>query len=537
MRYKKLEEFYNSPEYLQKVKARFEVLRSCEDEPLNIHRMVLERWAVDPIDFIEQFGWISIPEFDNQVKPFFMFEYQKQVIRKIWAAELSGMDAEILIDKPRGMGLTWSIVWYQIWRWLFTPNWGGFNLSRSEAEVDDGGFDPNSSIFGKYRWCISKLPHFLIPEGFVPKGKKGNITDMSLRITNPQLQSSLVGSTTNQNAGRSRRYSFIFIDECFSIDYFQAVYRSLQSVARVKIFVSTVKAGRVFEDFKKMCEENGNYISLKWSDHPFKDQEWYEEQVKKAEFDPEVMKEIEVDYSVNIKSQYYPEIREAKVLPDVIYERGRQLYVSLDFGQQDLAVIIWWQFDGQFFKAVECFFNRRKPWDWYLPFLNPQLQMNPSLYSPYELKFLEKIRTWNKPNAYFGEIAFLKAESDNRSLMQKFASYSINILINNHAFEYEPRRRATSVLLKRTIFNSSSDGVMRLYDAISNSRYANSVRATTKEATLKPVHDAEIADFRAAAENFYVNVPRILRLNRENLGSEIKKDKSLVQGLTKYLKI
>ena len=69
------------------------------------------------------------------------------------------------------MGLTWTLTWYQMWRWLFTENWGGFNLSRSESEVDDGTGDPGSSLFGKYRWSIDHLPQWLIPEGFVPKGK------------------------------------------------------------------------------------------------------------------------------------------------------------------------------------------------------------------------------------------------------------------------------------------------------------------------------------------------------------------------------
>lgn len=536
MRHALLKSYYESGEYMNKLLARLDVLKKCEAEPLEINRLAIEQWSVDPCAFLEQFGWISIPEYNNETKPFFLFPYQRKIVMKLWEAELSGEDSEILIDKPRGMGLTWIIVWYQVWRWLFTPRWGGFNLSRTESEVDDGTFDPNSSIFGKFRWCISMLPQYLLPEGFVPKGKKGTVTDMSLRITNPQLGSSLVGSTTNANAGRSRRYSFIFVDECFAIERFRNVYSSLQSVARTKIFVSTVKSGKVFQDFKDMCELAGNYVSLKWADHPFKDKIWYEEQLKKAEFDPEVMKEIEVDYAVNIRSQYYPEIRQAKIVQDMQFIRGKPIFVGMDYGQQDRTVLIYFQFDGQFINVLECISNSRKPLDWYVPFLNPDLPYNPAPYLPHQIELLDKIRGWGKAKAFFGEVAFMKAESDNKSVALKLNAYGIRILVNQYAVAYEPRRKATSQLLPRTVFNGKSDGVMELYDAIANSRYANSVKGTSKDSALKPVHDNEIGDFRSALENGMVNFPRIARMQRTEISEDLKAN-NFIGGLTKYLRI
>lgn len=537
MRYKLLEQFYESPEYRAKVQARLEVLKSCQDEPLNITRLALEKWSVDPIDFIETFGWVIIPEFSNAVKPFFLFPYQKKIITKIWEAELSGQDHEILIDKPRGMGLTWTIVWYQIWRWCFTPNWGGFNLSRSESEVDDGTADAGSSIFGKYRWGLSHLPSWLLPEGYIPKGKKGNPTDMMLRISNPQIGSSLIGSSTNQQAGRSRRYAFCFIDECFAIEHFQSVYRSLQSVSRVKVFVSTVKSGRVYQDFKTLCEQAGDYISLSWKDHPFKDQEWYDEQVKKAEFDPDVMKEIEVDYSVNIRSQYYPEIRQAKTLPDIPYIRGKPIYVSLDFGSQDRTVAIYSQFDGQYLNILECVSNVRKNLDWYVPFLNPGIIENPEHYTPYYRDLLRKIQTWEKPTAYFGEAAhFQKVMPLNRSIADELIKHGIRLICNNYAIKHEPRRHATTQMLPKTVFNFGSDSVAELYDAIANSRYAESMRGTSKESHMKPVHDDGISDFRSAFENLCVNIPRIFRNQRKDIGDNVKKE-NFANNLIKYLKI
>lgn len=540
MRFELLDNFYKSKEYMDFLKERVSVLSAIEKSPIERMRY-FEQWREDPIAFIEMFGYIKVPEYQNAIKPFKLFEYQKNIIIKIKEAEDSNLEHEILIDKPRGMGATWVLVWYEIWRWVFRDNWAGFNLSRTEAEVDDGSTLPDGSIFGKMRWSIQKLPDWL-REGFRGKTgtKRGTVHDMSLRILNPANGASLIGSTTNSNAGRSRRYSFIFVDECFAVERFSDIWRALQSVARVKVFASTVKQGKTFQDFKDMCEQNGDYISLSWKDNPFKDQIWYEEQIKKAEFDPEVMKEIEVDYSVNIKSQYYPEIRDAICVNGIPYNRKIPIYMSMDFGVQDRTVLIWFQWDGGKINIINAYCNSRKPLDWYVPFMNPETSFDPEKYNEFQQRELSKIRTWDKPRAYFGEPAHLQRVMPlNRSIQDELLKYKIRLLINGHANEHAVRRHAVSTLMKRFVFDMSVPYVGELYDALANSRYANSVRSVSSKATtLKPVHDTEISDYRSAFENFCVNFPRIARLHRDTLerGENGRVD-PMISGLIKYLKI
>jgi hypothetical protein len=388
-----------------------------------------------------------------------------------------------------------------------------------------------NSIFGKIRYMIDHLPPWILPPSYQPKITRGTPTDMGLKLINPDMGTAIIGSSTNSNAGRSRRYRTTFIDECFSIERFNEVYRSLQSVSRLKLFVSTVKPGRQFEQFMKMCKANDAYISLTWKQHPFKDQEWYEEQIKKAEFDPEVMKEIEADYSIDPRSQYYPEVKDAKVMP-LEYDRQRPLYVSIDIGRQDLTVILYWQYDGMF-KLVEAYFNKLRPIDWYVPFLNPEALWNPEDYNEYQRKFIERFKSWKKPVAYFGEQAHtLKVMPLNVSSQDVLNKYGIRLLYNPNAINHPPRRMATSVNLSRTIFNQASDSVMRTYDAIAQSRYAGSTHTSTE--VLRPVHDNELADFRAAVENFFVCVPRLFRVQRDEIPQE---DKSFASGIIKRLKM
>lgn len=536
MNIKKIQAYYDSVEYLEKLQARADNIRLMAADPLSRARMIADVYCVDFERFCEDFLFIIMPEFGDAIKPFFLFEYQKKIIRKIQESELGMMGMELLVDKPRGMGLTWLLSAYIYWRWLFTPNWSGLILSRTETEVDDGTASPSNSIFSKIRWMIARTPKWILPAGFESKGKKGTSTDSSLRLINPVIGSAIAGSSTNSDAGRGRRYSFALIDECFAVERFNEVYRALQSVCRTNVFISTTKASAVARRFKDMCELAGNYISLSWRDHPFKDEEWYQEQVKKAEFDPEVMKEVDVSYSVSENMQYYPQIKEAAVVR-IEYNPALPIYFGLDFGKNDLTVMIWAQFSGNQLNIIECYANKGKGRvEWYAPFMNPEHEIDHSFsYSETQLKFLAKVRQWKKATAWFGERAHtIKSMADNRSIADVLARCGIRILVNNYAVEYEPRRKATVQMLPKMVFNEGSDGAMSLYDAVANSRYKKS--ESSKNNSMEPAHDDEIADYRAALENLCVNVGRIFKHQRSDVGEGLKAG-GFANNLIQYLRV
>lgn len=519
MRYVLLQKYYDSPEYLTKLRAKMTVLKKMEEDEFYRAEMLLDRYSVDPVAFIEDFCMIMVKEFNSQPKPQFLFPYQKRIIAKLQESEMSNLDIDLLVDKPRGMGLTWLLCSYYLWRFLFTPNYSAFILSRTESEVDDGTDSPDNCIFGKIRWQMKYLPIWLIPQGFKRKQGRGTTTDSTLKLLNPQIGSSIIGSSTNSNAGRSRRYSAILIDECFYIEHFQEVYRSLNSVARLKVFISTTVESKVAKDFKDMCQEQGHYVPLTWKDHPFKDQQWYDDLVKKAEQldDPDLMREAEINYTVSPKSQYYPVIAQAKLMP-AIYDPNRPLYISLDIGgRQDLTVIGWWQFDGLNFKLIFAYENNNKPIEWYAPFLNSEVGYDPTFYNQYQVKALEKVRTMKKAIAWFGEQAHLaKVMPTNKSNADMLLPFSIRIIANQYAIQHPPRHAATSQLLPKIIFNTDEDSVMKVYDSVANAKYASMDRTTTEN--LKPIHGTDgSADRRAMLENFCVNVGRLLRKQRDDV--------------------
>jgi hypothetical protein len=254
------------------------------------------------------------------------------------------------------------------------------------------------------------------------------------------------------------------------------------------------------------------------------------------------MKELSVDYNVNVQAQYYPEVKDAKVIP-LEYNPQLPVYISMDYGSKDLTVFVWYQFDGHNVKVIEAYSNRRRDLEWYVPFLNPHVEgweMVKSQYTEASLGLIGKLKTWRKPVAYFGEAAhFQKHMPSNRSVADELVKYQVKLQFNKYAMSHEVRRNTTSMMLPRCSFNQSSLWVMELYDALAASRFNNALRSvTSRETLLKPVHDPEISDWRSAFENGMVNVSRVFRHQREGLSRDSKgRVDPLTAAMVKYLKV
>jgi hypothetical protein len=85
------------------------------------------------------------------------------------------------------------------------------------------------------------------------------------------------------------------------------------------------------------------------------------------------------------------------------------------------------------------------------------------------------------------------------------------------------------------VFNEDSPNVLKLYDAITNSRYKKT--GSSKEVAMQPVHDDEIADFRAALENLAVNIGRVFKHQRKESSEGKMNANGMVNKLIQYLKV
>jgi hypothetical protein len=530
MRQELVKKYLESQEFNQKFSYRLGTLEQVERDPILREQFLFNRWIVDPVEFIDTFAVMFDPRLTQYpVIPFFLWDYQKEIVLRMLDCELRGKD--LMIDKPRDMGLTWTFIWYILWRWLFTTNWACLLLSRKLEEVDKKG-SPNC-LFGKLRFAYYSLPGWLKPVGF-----KKRFHDNFAKFINPDMGTTIEGETDNPEATKGRRYSLIIFDEMFAMTYWQEIWSNTADTSKVRIGVSTATSSYTAKSFIDLMKAKNQLISLKWQQNPFKDEIWYQQELERRQGDElGFQTNIEVSYNIDPKYSYYPLIAKAKI-KKVEYNPRLPLYCSLDFGAQDYSVILWWQYDGQFFYLLEGFQAKERRPDFFVPLLAPDCALPKDWEEIYFLeawrKVLVKVRRWQKPRAYFGEIAhFARVMPSNTSIAQELYRLSDRRIVlqkNNYGNSHEARKAATDKILPITVFNEDGVFTMKCFDAILNSRYKKiRQEGTTANETVlsKPVHDPMLSDYRAAFENFAVNADKVVKrfyLDKEETADNLKEE-------------
>lgn len=489
-------------EYKKRLRERFEVNSLLLEGSAEANK-IKEICSQNGIYFVENFGWTYEPRYEKKELPFFMWDYQIELFRKIQEAEEKGED--LFIEKVRDMGVSWTFIWYCIWRFTFKYNWNGLIGSRNQAECDNGTIQ---SLFGKFRYGLYSLPLAFKPDGFSRKRY-----DNRMKIVNSEKSSLILGETANPNFGRGKRINIVFMDECFFWMNFKESFRSLADSTKSRILISTTVANSYAKQLKNHYMTIGLCIELGWQKHPFKTEKWFKaENIRRSFDETQITQELERSYGIEMKDRYYPMVEELTEKKSFEHNQDIPLYISLDFGAKDNTDIIWWQMDKSKIYCLESIEANRKNIEWFLPYLNKDLPFDEKKYLSYYLGVLRKVRTWKKPVAYFGEAAHWQAKMPtNESEAYILSKNGIKLMANYNAIKHIIRRNAVIKILDRIVFNEKSIGVMNVFDALCYSRFsARVITDTTAESMIKPVHDST-ADMRSAVENFASNYDFIYR--------------------------
>ncbi len=510
-----LRKYLTSQDFEQKLNRRLERLQAAEVNPIERMNLFVE-CREDFFYFLDMFGIVYEPRLsENPDIPFFIFPFQRDVAYRVIDAEIRGED--LLIEKTRDMGMTWLLIWYVLWKWLFTERWYGLIGSRKEEAVDD---KTPQSLFGKLRYGYYALPHWLRPDKF---HKSEN--DLHMKLVNPNNQSYISGESANINFGRQFRASFLLMDELFFWKFVRESWRSSTDTSPCRIAISTAKASAFARSLRDSFKEQGKLMSLDWHLHPLKDQAWFEREEARRKHDPLSMAaELEISYAVDPTFAYYPEVASCPV-QDIAYNPELPLYLSLDFGSQDKTAIVYWQRNTANNYCLDGMEKNNKKLCWYYPFLKQGFDFDKQeqyeavnkftkekfILSRYdylanELELIKRFNSWKNPVMYCGEVAHRQTMiKSNTSVSQELAGIGIALRINELAVSHKVRREATKRILTRSIFNNNS-GALDVFDALLNARYPQTRdNSTSEEANDKPVHD-ETADLRSAVENFAVNI-------------------------------
>ena len=366
----------------RKIEARTMLWNLCQRD---------ENPAEGAIFFIENFGWTFDPRRSTKHIPFILFDYQKRAIRELVEHIDGGKD--LLIEKSRDMGVTWTTVWVFVWFWLFRD---GINLlmgSYKEKLVDDRTDD---SIFGRIDYCLESIPKYLLPKGF-----KSSKHRTKLKLINPANNNLISGDTMNPDFGRGSRKTAIFFDELGSWDYAKDAWESCGDVTSCRIANSTPK-GRNF--YWKTRNSGIDVLTLHWSEHPLKDQQWYDfERSRRSE--EEVAKELDIDYSKSQEARVYPEWNDTNVVwGDFEYDDMKPLYVGWDYGNTDGTAIIWAQPVGRKLRIIDSYYKTGEVIDFFVPFINGIIPSDSYRYSKKDFEVIDRHRGWKK-GIHFGDPA------------------------------------------------------------------------------------------------------------------------------------
>lgn len=278
-----------------------EEARRREDKILSISRKNAwnaekEKCTEDTLYWFDNYAWTADPRKSGiWALPFMLYPFQRECI--IWLEELIFIkQASGLIEKSRDLGLSWliSALFYKHWQHSREGAFHALIGSITSDECDTVG-DP-SSIFEKIR-----LQARLQPLGLLPKDWDCKIPYM--KAINPENGSTITGSTSNADFGRSGRYKVILFDEFSAFEQDTAAMTASSQSSPCKIYNSTAR-GTGNEFYRLAHSGTVEKKTFHWTQHPYKNKSWYEYQ-KLEMSESQVAQELDINYHASQPNKVY----------------------------------------------------------------------------------------------------------------------------------------------------------------------------------------------------------------------------------------
>lgn len=236
---------------------------------------VMEICRQDAVFFMTAFGWLYEPrprrhkvtrQLLPKTIPFTIWEHQVPVVR---ALEENLGENDVVVDKARGEGATWMVVWLAI-RTISLFRMAKVGMVSHKL---DQVYRPNDkgTILGKFEWGFLRLPRNIVdPKLFEKAGNKAVLhyggTD-----------STATGYTSTEDVASGDRLDWIFMDELgkFPVGKDEEAVTSTQAVTDCRVIVSTPK--RASGAYYRIVHEPSNVIKLvlDWTENPSRNRGLY----------------------------------------------------------------------------------------------------------------------------------------------------------------------------------------------------------------------------------------------------------------------
>lgn len=201
--------------------------------------------------------------------PFVTWEFQDRHLLQIEDAINNGYD--LLTDKTRDMGASWSHIAVLHHQWLFREGRLFLEMSRVEGDVDSA--DNPRCLFTKHDYINQWLPEWMRPEGVLPGGKYRT----RMHIVNPYNGSRIDGESSNKAAGSGDRRHAILMDEFAKMENSEKIKAATADVAPCRLVNSTPwGAGTTYSKWRMSGQIK--VATLPWYEHPEKGRGRYVQQ-------------------------------------------------------------------------------------------------------------------------------------------------------------------------------------------------------------------------------------------------------------------
>lgn len=454
--------------------------------------------------FVDGFCWTLDPREANPNKPFILWPKQREFL--LWLEVLyqrsqQGEKINILIDKPRAVGVSYCLLVWHLWHYLFDDFTARIG-SRKEDYVDKKG-DPDA-LFPKIDYQLDRLPIWL-------QGNNDRAY-MILKERNSTTQNSIVGESANPNFGRGGRKNSIMFDEFGFWEYAKSSWQSSGESTNFRIAASTPpEAGKDSYYYKLLTGQEGKVYKFEfnWNDDPRRNTQWLS-QAKESKSEEEFAREVLKSFDGTTKGKVYAVSLRFAEMSDADYNPKLPLFVSWDFGL-DTVAMIWWQKDFETNKVymIDCYHNENKEIGFYVPFVKGVIATDgQTVYNNFELEMIERHRNWSKTVTHFGDPDVRKRNLINKESVKDWLYTKHGIYVQSQSWggrEWKDLKEKTVLLFKRLTVNEAR--CEPALSAIRNAKYPE-VREGSQRTTesSNPVHDWT-SHFRTSAEYFADNEP------------------------------
>lgn len=262
-------------EFAANVRFRAQMLNSWKEHPTIIPKLLTLSaqsitWTFDALLYTKD------PRRTLSDQPFILYPYERDLLQELDVRLAAGKD--LLIEKSRDLGVTWSVLCWLLWHWRFDKSFNAIVGSRLEDLIDEkGNLDTH---FERLRWECRHLPAWWLPDKFdlethvqiVPFSERSHIPYM--RLMRPDSDNTIVGSAVTEDFSRQGRYNIAFMDELAACEHAEGAWTATADSAPMRLAVSTPKGlGNKFAQLRR--SGTIDVLSVHWSKHPEKSKGLY----------------------------------------------------------------------------------------------------------------------------------------------------------------------------------------------------------------------------------------------------------------------